>query len=262
MVSVPQMMRRHRALIRPRWRLLMNMQFNLPAERAGRMQPTDPHMVWGRRSERLDRRFVTRSLVVERLISKWTNPDQNAVDVSGGAGRWLSTLAPHFRQFTHLDFSADALNTAQLDHPEFQNVEFDSIDLLQPKAQQQELSDRSWHAAFCLDTLLYREMFVETALHNIRSYLVPGGLAIIDMPMKLRSSISRKIKGAGYNGPERTFLPRQALSMVADAGYECLAAAYQYRELPVEAHRFLAERDLTRLVPWPATWMCLVLRNS
>jgi ubiquinone/menaquinone biosynthesis C-methylase UbiE len=241
--------------------IAMNMHFELPVERTGRMQPTDPHMVWGRRSERLDRRFVTRSLVVERLISQWTKPDQNGVDVSGGAGRWLTTLAPHFRQFTHLDFSADALQTARLDHPEFQHVEFGGIDLLQPKAQQPTLSGRSWHAAFCLDTLLYRGTFVETALQNIRSYLLPGGVAIIDVPMQLRSSISRKVKGAGYNGPERTFSPQQALSMVGNAGYECLATAYQYRELPAEAHRFLVRRDLTRMVPWPATWMCLVLRN-
>jgi hypothetical protein len=239
----------------------MNLHFNPPPERGRQMQPTDPHLVWGRRSERLDRRFVTRSLVVETLISKWTKPDWTGVDVSGGAGRWLSTLAPHFRQFSHLDFSADALHTARLDNPEFQHVEFGRIDLLQPKAQQPALSGRLWNAAFCLDTLLYRGTFVETALRNIRSYLVPGGVAIIDMPMQLRSSLSRRVKGAGYNGPERTFSAQQALSMAGAAGYECFATAYQYRELPVAAHRFLAERDLTRLLPWPATWMCLVLRN-
>ncbi|MCU1295662.1 MAG: hypothetical protein JWP08_4512 [Bryobacterales bacterium] len=30
--------------------------------------------------------------------------------------------------------------------------------------------------------------------------------------------------------------------MAGAAGYECLATAYQYRQLPVVAHRFLAER--------------------
>jgi hypothetical protein len=239
----------------------MNMQFNPPGERVSQMQPTDAHLVWGRRCDRLDRRFVTRSLVVEMLISKWTRPDWTGVDVSGGAGRWLSTLAPHFRQFSHLDFSADALNTAQRDHPEFRHVEFGRTDLLQPRAQQPAPSDRLWQTAFCLDTLLYRGAFVETALLNLRSYLVPGAVAIIDMPMQLRSSLSRRVKGARYSGPERTFSVQQALSMAGDAGYECLATAYQYRELPVVAHRFLAERDLTRLLPWPATWMCLVLRN-
>jgi hypothetical protein len=239
----------------------MNIHFNPPPERARQMQPTDPHLVWGRRSERLDRRFVTRSLVVEMLISKWTKPDWTGVDISGGAGRWLSTLAPHFRQFSHLDFSADALHTARLDHPEFQHVEFGRIDLLQPRTQQTALSDRLWNAAFCLDTLLYRGTFVETALGNIRSYVVPGGVAIIDVPMQFRSFIARRVKGTGYGGPERTFSPRQALSLINAAGFECLAIAYQYRELPMPLHRLLVERDLTRLMPWPATWMCIVLRS-
>ena len=109
--------------------------------------------------------------------------------------------------------------------------------------------------------LLHYGEFVETALRNMRSYLEPGGVAIIDMPMQLRAALSRRIKGAHYNGPERTFAAQQALSIVSAAGYQCVALAYQYRELPVSAHRFLAERDLTRLPPWPATWMCLVLRN-
>ncbi|MBO0739306.1 MAG: class I SAM-dependent methyltransferase [Alphaproteobacteria bacterium] len=224
-------------------------------------QPTDPHLIWGLRSERVDRRFVTRALVVERLISRWTKPDWAAADVSGGAGRWLSTLAPHFRQFSHLDLSADALQAAQRDHPEFQHVEFGQIDLVQPQAQQPALSGRIWNAAFCLDTLLYRAPFVEIALRNIRSYLAPSGIAIIDMPMQFRSSISRRVKGARYRGPKRTFSPHHALSLVSAAGYECLATAYQYRELPTPLHRFLVEQDLTRLMPWPATWMCLVLRN-
>ena len=239
----------------------MDMHFDQPPERDRPLQPTDPGLIWGRRCERLDKRFVTRSIVVQRLISSWTRPDWAAVDVSGGAGRWIITLAPHFRHFSHLDLSPDALDTAQLDHPEFRHVEFGLTDLLQARPQQSARSGRVWNAAFCLDTLLYRGAFVETALRNIRSYLVPGGIAILDVPMQFRASLSRRIKGASYGGPERTFPPRQALSMARAAGYECLATAYQYRELPVSLHRFIVERDLTGLVPWPATWMCLVLRS-
>lgn len=243
-------------------RVLSDMPFNPPAEQASRAQPTDPHLVWGRRCERLDRRFVSRSLVIEALIARWTKPDWTAVDVSGGAGRWLTTLAPHFRTFTHLDFSANALHAAQLDHGELPNVEFGRVDLLKSKAQQPALSDRSWQAAFCLDTLLYRGEFVETALRNMCAYLEPGGVAIIDLPMRLRATLSRRVKGARYGGPERTFSAREALSLVSAAGYQCVEVSYQYRELPISAQRFLAEAGLTPALPWPATWMCLVLRNA
>jgi SAM-dependent methyltransferase len=183
------------------------------------------------------------------------------MDVSGGAGRWLSTLAPHFSHFSHFDLSPDALYTAQADQPDFPNVEFGRIDLLKSQAEQPSLRGRAWDVAFCLDTLLYRGRFVEIALRSIRSYLAPGGIAIIDLPVEFRSSLSRRVKGSRYGGPQRAFLPRRALSMANAAGYECVATAYQYRELPVSLHRFFAERNLTHLLPWPATWMCMVLIN-
>jgi hypothetical protein len=239
----------------------MNLHFQSATRAEPQMQPTDPS---GMRTTQRTSRSAFRYQIACRRDAD-IQMGKTRLDWCGrfgGVGRWLSTLAPHFRQFSHLDFSADALHTARLDNPEFQHVEFGRIDLLQPKAQQPALSGRRlWNAAFCLDTLLYRGTFVETALRNIRFYLAPGGVTIIDMPMQLRSSLSRRIKGAGYNGPERTFSAQQALSMAGAAGYECFATAYQYRELPVAAHRFLAERDLTRLLPWPATWMCLVLRS-
>jgi SAM-dependent methyltransferase len=224
-------------------------------------QPTDPQLIWGRRQDRLDQRFRTRAAVVESLISSWTKPDWSAVDVSGGAGRWLSTLAPKFRQFTHLDLSARALSVAQADHPELPRVEFGIADLLKPK-EGGEFRDRTWDVAFCFDTLLYRGSFAESALQNIRHYVRPGGIVIIDVPLQLRASISRLIKGRRYGGPERTLSVNAALSLVRGAGYECLATACQYRELPPSIHRFLAEKKLTNWIPWPGTWMYLVLRVS
>lgn len=231
------------------------------AEQVLGVQPTDPEMVWGRRKERLDRRFISRSIIIETLISRWTRPEWNAVDVSGGAGRWLSTLAPHFQDFSHLDVSGEALRTARNDHPDFRNVAFGHMDLLRPKSEQPGLAQAGWNVAFCLDTLLYRGPFVERALANLQSYVVPGGVAIIDFPMRLRASISRRIKGARYGGPERTFSRQQALALVAAAGFERLECAYQYREMPLPLCRMLAERKLTGSVPWPATWMCLALRK-
>jgi SAM-dependent methyltransferase len=238
----------------------MKSQYSPALAQKDRLQPTDPHLVWGTKRDRLDERFRSRAVVVEYLISCWTQSDWSAVDVSGGAGRWLGTLSPHFRQFTHLDLSPDALSVARTDHTELPNVEFGIVDLLQPRKQGAEPSGRTWDAVFCLDTLLYRGDFVETALRNIRAFIRPGGIAIIDVPMQLRASISRRVKGRRYVGPERTFSPRSALALARDAGYICLATAYQYCELTASAHYRLVERELTDRVPWPSTWMYLVLR--
>jgi SAM-dependent methyltransferase len=194
------------------------------------------------------------------LISQWTKSDWSGVDVSGGAGRWLGTLAPRFRQFTHLDLSRDALCVARADHPEFANVEFGTIDLLRPGTTDMGLSRRTWDAVFCLDTLLYRGAFVETALQNIQTFMSPRGIAIVDLPMQFRASVSRRVKGRHYGGPERTFSTCAARVLANNAGYVCLASAYQYRELPASTHRLLAERGLTSWIPWPSTWVYLVLR--
>jgi SAM-dependent methyltransferase len=218
---------------------------------------TDPHLVWGRRQERLDRRFQSRASIVEHLISRWTKPDWSGVDVSGGAGRWLRTLAPRFPQFTHLDLSPDALQVARTEHPEFSHVEYCTVDLLKPRERGAE---RTWDVVFCFDTLLYRGAFVETALRNIRTFISPRGVAIIDMPTEFRASISRFVKGQRYGGPERTFSPHEAHALVGKVGYLCLSTAYQYRELSAATHRLLLERGLTGWVPWPSTWMYLVLR--
>jgi hypothetical protein len=69
------------------------------------------------------------------------------------------------------------------------------------------------------------------------------------------------ISKARYSGPERTFSDQQAYLWRAPQATKCPTTAYQYRQLPVVAHRFLAERDLSRLPPWAAIWMCQVLRN-
>jgi SAM-dependent methyltransferase len=238
----------------------MNFEYNPDVGKTNRLQPTPPQLVWGTRRDRLDYRFQARSAIVEHLMSRWARPEWRAVDVSGGAGRWLSTLAPRFSHFTHLDLSPNALGVARADHAEFSNVEFGVVDLLQPREPGTDMFGRVWDVAFCLDTLLYRGDFVETALRSIRSFVRPGGTVIIDVPTQFRAGISRLVKGARYSGPERTFSPDAALRLARDNGYVCLATAYQYRELTASTHRLLVGRGLTAWVPWPSTWMYLVLR--
>jgi SAM-dependent methyltransferase len=225
-------------------------------------QPTDPHLVWGRRQDRNEKRFQARAAIVDHLISHWAKPGWSGVDVSGGAGRWLSTLAPRFSQFTHLDLSPDALHVARTEHPELSHVEYGIIDLLKPREPGPDSSGRTWDAVFCLDTLLYRGDFVETALRNIRAFIGPRGIAVIDMPTQFRASISQRVKGQRYRGPERKFSPKAARALVGEAGYICLATAYHYSELTAPTHRLLVERGLTGCLPWPSTWMYLVLRAT
>jgi SAM-dependent methyltransferase len=222
---------------------------------AGHIQPTDPHYVWGRRQDRLDRRFQGRAVIVDNLISRWTSPDWSAVDVSGGAG-WLSVLAPRFEQFSHLDLSPDALEAARAENPEYSHVEYGMLDLLKPTS----FPDRTWDVVFCLDTLLYSGDFVEVALHNIRSLITPRGVAIIDLPGRLRASISRVIKGSSYGGPPRTFSPNMAKELLTRTSYTCLDIVYYYRELTVGMQTKLVQRRLTGSLPYPSTWMYLVLR--
>lgn len=238
---------------------LVDLPLNAPVPQINGIQPTDIHLIWGRKEDRGDNRFLSRVAVIDHLIARWTLPEWTAVDVSGGAGRWLSTLAPKFHHFTHLDLSPDALKVARNDHPEFTGVEFGVSDLL--AGPRGPFSGRMWDVAFCLDTLLYRGKFVEIALRNIGRFVRPGGIAIIDLPLRFRASVARSIKGRRYGGPERTFSPREAAVLCDDAGYALLATAYQYRELTPATHRRLAAHALTGYVPWPGTWMYLVLRR-
>ncbi len=229
--------------------------------RSESLQPTDPLLVWGRKQDRLDNRFRARAVIVEHLISHWTESDWSAVDVSGGAGRWLSTLAPRFSKFTHLDLSPDALRVARTENSEFANVEYGLVNLLQPRESVGGRSDTTWDTVFCLDTLLYRGDFVETVLKNIRAFMSPRGVAIVDVPMRCRAFIAQQIKRR-RTGPERTFSPRETRVLFRNSGYACLEAVYQYREMSPSMHHFLAIRRMDGWIPWPSTWMYLVLRRT
>ncbi len=195
--------------------------------------------------------------MVEHLLHKWTTPASSAADVSGGAGRWLCTLAPSFNSFTHLDLSPDALQVARDDHPEYAHVAYGLMDLLKPPP-----GGRRFDAVFCLDTLLYGGGFVERCLDTIRQTVAPGGVAIMDVPMQFRASIAKRIKGPSHQGAPRTFKPQEFLALLAAAGLARVDMVYQYRELGPEAHKALLRGGLTRLLPWPSTWMVLAVRPT
>lgn len=194
-------------------------------------------------------------MVVEHLLHKWTTPACSAADVSGGAGRWLCTLAPSFKSFAHLDLSPDALQVAKDDHPEYAHVAYDVMDLLAPTPD-----GRRFDAVFCLDTLLYGGGFVERCLDTVRQTLAPGGVAIMDVPMQVRATIAKRIKGPSHQGAPMTFRPRAFFELLAAAGLVPVEVVYQYRELGPAAHKALLQRGLTRLLPWPSTWMVLAVR--
>lgn len=221
-------------------------------------QPTSQTLVWGRREDAAHSKFRARSAVIESLIARWATPGGIGGDISGGAGRWLTLLAPHFSQFWHLDLSRDALEVARRDHPEFTQVRYESLNLLDPpKTPPFPALD----TLFCLDTLLYRDGFVETVLGNLRAWLKPQGVAILEFPMRFRSRLAAKLKGARYNGPQRTFTPEEARRLAQSKGFEILDTAYQYRELPEPVQRALSRLGLTAWLPIPSTWMCLVVRK-
>ena len=182
--------------------------------------------------------------MVEHLLHKWTTPASSAADVSGGAGRWLCTLAPSFQSFTHLDLSPDALQVARADHPEYGHVHYGLMDLLKPPPD-----GRQFDAVFCLDTLLYGGGFVEHCLDTIRRTVAPGGVAIMDVPMRFRATIAKRIKGPTHQGAPRTFTPGEFLGLLAAAGLVRVDMVYQYRELGPAAHKALLQRGLTLLLP-------------
>jgi SAM-dependent methyltransferase len=221
-------------------------------------QPTDPNLVWERRSNARGRKFEARAVIVQQLISRWTEPDFEAVDVSGGPGRWLDTLAPHFKRFSHLDLSSAAIEVARREHPHLCNVDYGLLDLLHPEQPMQTIGQQTWDVAFCLDTLLYRGVFVEAAVATIHKILRPGGVAIFDFPTAFRASISRTIKGPLYKGPERTFSPQEARDIVSDAGFTVVDCAYHFAELTGAMHAMIGSSN-TRLAPLPSTWTYLVL---
>jgi SAM-dependent methyltransferase len=225
---------------------------------AAAAQPTDPNLVWEGRSNARGRKFEARAVVVQQLIARWTDPNSEAVDVSGGPGRWLDTLAPHFKRFSHLDLSSAAIEVARGEHPHLANVEYGLLDLLRPEQPMQTLRQQTWDVAFCLDTLLYRGAFVEAAVATIHTILRPGGIAIFDFPTAFRASISRTIKGPLYKGPERTFSPREARAIATDAGFRIVDCAYHYSELTGSMHAMIGSAN-TRLAPFPSTWTYLVL---
>lgn len=223
-------------------------------------RPTDIQLVWGTRAQSLSSRFQARVAVIESLLSRWTKPSQTAIDVSGGAGRWLPTLAPRFRKFWHMDLSRPALAFAQQENPTLTHVEYGCLDLMTGECDpaRQETPD----VLFCLDTLLYEGAFVETAVRNFHRLLGPQSIAILEVPSKLRWQVSRRVKGKRYNGPTRAFSAGELRRLLGTLGYECLEMAFQYSEIPPGVHRTLSRVGLTRLVPIPSTWAYVVIRPT
>ncbi len=223
-------------------------------------RPTSDNLVWGTRQQSLSPRFRARVAVIESLIARWTSPTQTAIDVSGGAGRWLPTLAPRFRQFWHMDFSRAALVAAKAENPSLTHVQYGFLDLMTGQSEPEKLA--SYDVLFCLDTLLYDGKFIETALTNFQSLMGPDSVAIIEFPSKLRWKISRAIKGTRYRGPSRAFSQTELMELLKQHGYECLELAFQYSELPPAIHRTLSRLKLTRVAPLPSTWAYVVIRPN
>ena len=177
----------------------------------------------------------TRSIVVQRLISSWTRPDWAAVDVSGGAGRWIIALAPHF--LLRISTSVTRWDTAQLDDPEFRACRIRPYRFCCKRAptvcsvwsgMERRFLPRHSAVSRCIRG--------ETALRNIRSYLEPGGIAILDVQGLAAGSKVRAMAGRNACSlPGRRY--RRPAPLIMNASPQPINIGRNRRAIPVHRRK-------------------------
>ena len=87
--------------------------------------------------------------IIVSAIRKLASKKKTVIDVGCAIGKWLPVLSPAFKKIYAVDISKENLDIAKKLYPEFTNVQYDRIDMSNPRAKM-PLCD----VAICINAIL------------------------------------------------------------------------------------------------------------
>jgi len=72
--------------------------------------------------------------LIVKAIKKHASKNNDVIDIGCAIGKWLPVLSPIFKKVYAIDISAKNLNISKKLYPEFINVEYQRVDMSNPKA--------------------------------------------------------------------------------------------------------------------------------
>lgn len=186
--------------------------------------PTNPDLIWGTERQ-VNTGFRKRIEAVRNIVLSTGVQAGIGADLSGGAGRWLSGLAPLFEIFFHMDISKKALHYACSKHESYSNIVYLQNDLLR-----EDQKIKNVDCAFCLDTLLYSGNFVNVALEAAKKTLSTRGILIVELCSKYHNELGRMIKFRKRNAVDQNYTIQQARKILCEHGFKIEKEIFVFKE--------------------------------
>ena len=91
--------------------------------------------------------------VIVSALKKVASKNKTVIDIGCAIGKWLPVLSPAFKKVYAVDISAENLEIAKKLYPEFSNIEYDRINMSNPKAIMPVCEVGIWINAILTDSL-------------------------------------------------------------------------------------------------------------
>lgn len=132
--------------------------------------------------------------IIAAVIKKCAGKNKSVIDIGCAIGKWLPLLSPVYKKVYAVDISIENLNIAQKLYPEFTNVEYNRVDMSDPKAKIPSCDVGICINAILTDSLEKRNVF----FHNLKKCVKRNGRLILVVP-SLESSLLTSIIRQRWN---------------------------------------------------------------
>jgi len=132
--------------------------------------------------------------VIVSAIKKVASKNKTVIDIGCAIGKWLPLLSPAFKQVYAVDISAENLGIAKKRYTEFTNVDYDRINMSNPKATMPLCDVGICINAILTDSLKKRNVFFK----NLKKCIRKNGHLILVVP-SLESSMLTSIIRQRWN---------------------------------------------------------------
>jgi 2-polyprenyl-3-methyl-5-hydroxy-6-metoxy-1,4-benzoquinol methylase len=135
-----------------------------------------------------------------RAIRKYSQPNQQVIDIGCAVGKWLPVLSPLFKKVIALDISINNLKIAQRLHPAFENIVYRRADMSNPALRAPKVE-----FGICINAILTphakdRSVF----FNNLKKCIKTNGILVLTVP-SLESYLLTRIVQQQFNIDRKEF---------------------------------------------------------
>lgn len=135
-----------------------------------------------------------------RAIRKYSNPNQQVIDIGCAVGKWLPVLSPLFKKVIALDISINNLKIAQQLHPGLKNVDYKRADMSSPTLRVPKVE-----FGICINAILTPHAKDRLVFfNNLKKCIKKNGTLVLTVP-SLESYLLTRIVQQQFNIDKKEF---------------------------------------------------------